>query len=168
MKVLFVLPAKSIYDQQNRVMGHRSTPAPREQLKKLKEVAPRLKELGAEKVVCSDLDGQSGFLIARTVGIPCEEWRSLRRFNVGKHHGQRREKEEKILAEYQERWKTNPNIPYFGGDSLTSFKNRLAASKEKLKKNGAVYVVVAPPLVIEHLTGIAGKFEEGHVYQWGD
>jgi broad specificity phosphatase PhoE len=167
VKVLFTLPAKTIYDAQSRVMGHRSTPASREELRKLKDLAPRLKELGAEKVVCSDLDGQSGFLLARTLGVQCEEWKPLRRFNVGKHHGQRREKEEKILAEYQERWKTNPNIPYFGGDSWTSFKNRLASAKDRLKKNGVVYAVVAPPMVIEQLTGARQQaFEEGHIYAW--
>jgi len=168
MKCFFILPAETIYDAQNRVMGHRSTPASREELKKLKAVAPRLKELGVEKIVCSDLDGQSGFYLARNVGVPCEEWRVLRRFNFGKHHGQHREKEQKVLLEYQERWKQNPNIPYFGGDSWTSFKNRLAASKDRLKKNGQTYAVVAPPFVIEHLTGIAGKFERGHVYLWED
>lgn len=168
MKVLFITPAETIYDQEKRVMGHRATPASREKLKKLRELAPRLKELGAQKVICSDLDGQSGFFLARNLGVDCEEWRSLRRFNVGKHHGQHIAKEQKILSEYQERWKTNPNIPYFGGDSWTSFKNRLAASKDKLKRNGQVYAVVAPAFVIEHLTGIAGKFESGHVYQWGE
>jgi len=166
MKVYFTLPAETIYDQEGRVMGHRATPASREKLKKLKEIAPRLKELGVEKVVCSDLDGQSGFFLARNVGVQCDEWKSLRRFNFAKHHGQHGEKEEKIFAEYQERWKQNPNIPYFGGDSWTSFKNRLAASKDKLKRNGSVYAVIAPPFVIEHLTGIAGKFERGRVYLW--
>jgi broad specificity phosphatase PhoE len=166
VKCFFVLPAETIYEQQDRVMGHRATPAPRDKLKKFKEIAPRLKELGVEKVVCSDLDGQSGFYLARNVGVPCEEWRVLRRLNFGKHHGQHREKEQKILSEYRERWKQNPNIPYFGGDSWTSFKNRLAASKDRLKKNGAVYAVVADPFVIEQLTGIAGKFERGRVYLW--
>jgi len=166
MKVLFTLPAETIYDQENRVMGHRATPAPRDKLKKLKEVAPRLKELGVEKVVCSDLDGQSGFFLARNLGVPCEEWRVLRRLNVGKHHGQRVEKEQKILNEYRERWKTNPNIPYFGGDSWTSFRNRLAASRDRLKKNSCTYAVVADSFVIEQLTGVSGKFERGHIYQW--
>jgi len=168
MRVYFVLPAETIYDAQSRIMGHRSTPAPREQLKKLREIAPRLKELGVEKVICSDLDGQSGFFLARNVGVPCEEWKSLRRFNVGKHHGQHAEKEQRVLKEYHERWKTNPNIPYFGGDSWTSFKNRLAASKDKLKRNGAVYAVVAERFVIEQMTGLAGKLERGRVYLWED
>jgi len=168
MKVLFVLPAESIYDQQNRVMGWKQTPAPRDKLKKLRDVAPRLKELGVQKVVCADLDGQSGFFLARNVGVPCEEWRSLRRFNWGKWHGQGTTKAEKLFSEMQERWKENPNIPILSGDSLTSFKNRMAASKEKLKKNGQVYAVVAPAFVIEQITGAAGKFERGRVYLWGD
>lgn len=168
MKVFFVVPPETVYDAQNRVMGHHATPFLREKLKTLKEIVPRLKELGTQKVVCSDLDGQAGFYLARQLGVTCEDWKSLRRFNFGKHHGQHEQKENEVFSEYRERWKQNPNIPYFGGDSWTSFKNRLAASKDKLKRNGAVYAVVAPPFVIEHLTGIAGKFERGHVYQWGE
>jgi broad specificity phosphatase PhoE len=167
MKVLFVLPAESIYDQQQRVMGWRQTPAPREKLKKLKELTPRLKELGAQKVVCSDLDGQSGFFLARNLGVPCEEWKSLRRFNFANAHGQSKDKAEKLLSDMRERWKANPDIPIPGGDSLTSFKNRLAASKDKLKRNGATYVVVAAPFEIENLTGVATKFERGRIYEWG-
>lgn len=166
MKVLFVLPAESIYDQQQRVMGWKSTPAPREKLKKLKDLAPRLKELGAEKVVCSDLDGQSGFFLARNLGVPCEEWKSLRRFNYARAHGQNKDKAKKLLADMEERWKANPDIPIPGGDSLTSFKNRLAASKDKLKRNGQTYVVVADDFVVRTLTGAKQEFQRERVYLW--
>jgi len=166
MKVLFVLPAESIYDQQGRVMAWKSTPAPKDKLRQLKDLVPRLKELGAEKVVCSDLDGQSGFFLARNLQVPCEEWKSLRRFNYGKWHGQKKDKAQTLLTEMKVKWEKNPDIPIQSGDSWTSFKNRLAASAGKLKKNGATYVAVVSPFEIETLTGVKSNFERGRIYAW--
>jgi len=163
-----VIPAESIYEQQGRVMGWKSTPAPKDKLRELKGLVPRLKELGAQKVVCSDLDGQSGFFLARNLQVPCEEWRSIRRFNFGKWHGQKKERADGLLAEMKTKWEKNPDIPMGSGDSWTSFKNRLAASASRLRKNGATYVVVLSPFEIENLTGIKANFERGHVYQWGE
>lgn len=166
MKVLFVLPAETIYEQQGRVMGWRHTPTPREKLKQLKALAPRLKELGAERVICSDLDNQSGWTIARTLGLRCEEWQILRRFNWGKHHGQTKTKAEKEWEILQERWKANPDVPVHNGDSLTSFRKRLEATKERFKKQQGTAVVLMTPFEIENLLGLKANLERGRVYEW--
>lgn len=167
MKILFVLPAETIYDQQGRVMGWKHTPAPREKLKQLKALVPRLKELGAERVICSDLDGQSGWMIARNLGLKCDEWQSLRRLNWGKHHGLPKEKANKEWTQLQEKWKANPDIPIHNGDSLTSFRNRIAATRERLKKQNGTTVVVAGPLEIQRLIGAEATLERNRVYEWG-
>lgn len=167
MKILFVLPAETIYDQQGRVMGWKHTPAPREKLKQLKTLVPRLKELGAERVICSDLDGQSGWMIARNLGLKCDEWQSLRRLNWGKHHGLSKEKADKEWMQLQEKWKANPDIPIHNGDSLTSFRNRIAATRERLKKQSGTTVVVAGPLEIQRLVGAEATLERNRVYEWG-
>lgn len=164
--ILFVLPAETIYDQQNRVMGWKHTPAPREKLKQLKAITPRLKELGAKQVVCSDLDGQSGWAIARTLGLKCDEWHSLRRLNWGKHHGQSKAKADKEWEQLQEKWKGNPDIPIHNGDSLTSFRNRIAATRERLRKQNGTTVVVAGPFEIQKLIGTEAKLERNRIYAW--
>jgi broad specificity phosphatase PhoE len=167
VKVLFVLPAETIYDQQGRVMGWKQTPSPRAKLKQLKTLVPRLKELGAERVICSDLDGQSGWMIARTMGLRCEEWQTARRFNWGKHHGIPKNKAEKEWETLQEKWKANPDIPVHSGDSLSSFRKRIEAMKERFKKQSGTVVVVMAPFEIQNLTGVKANLERGRVYEWG-
>jgi len=169
VKILFVLPAETIYDQQQRVMAWKHTPAARVKLKELKALVPRLKELGAEKVVCSDLDGQSGWMIARNLGLKCDEWHSLRRFNWGKFHGLAKQKADAELEKFKEKWEKNPDIPVHSGDSLKSFTNRLAATKERLKKlNGTPTVVVIGPYELQQITGAKIEFERNHVYEWSN
>ena len=166
MKVLFILPAQTILDGQNRVMGWRQTPALREKLKELKGIVPRLKELGVEKVISSDLDGQSGWMVARNLGLKCEEWHSLRRFNYGKLHGVAQEKAEEQWKQLEEKWKANPDIPIHSGDSWTSFKNRMEATKERLGKAKGTAVVVLGPFELQQLTGAKMPLERNHVYEW--
>ena len=165
-KVLFVLPAETIYEQQGRVMGWKFTPAPPHKIKELKALIPRLKELGANRVICSDLDGQSGWAIARNMGLRCEEWKILRRFNFGKHHGNKKTEADKLMAEMEEWWKANPNIPVHQGDSLTSFKRRLDEIKSRLKKQNGITVLVMGPYEIQKLTGAKAELQHGRVYEW--
>src|SRR5258705_3935025 len=125
--MIAMLPAANIMDLAERCAGHRHTPCSREELRKLQALTPRLAELGCSKIVCSDLDAQSGDALARRLNVPVEEWPSLRRFNVGKHHGRYTADvvttPERIAA---------PDVPIKGGDSRTSFEKRIAASREKL------------------------------------
>lgn len=167
-KILFVLPAETILDAQSRVMGWRSTPALREHIRELKALAPRLKELGAQRVISSDLDGQSGWCLARQLGVKCEEWFTLRRFNFGNRHGIKRDEAAKLLGEWEEKWQKAPAVPIPNGDSKISYSNRIAALKEKLpKQNGvAAVVVVIGPDELQKVTGANIKFERNRIYEW--
>ena len=166
MSVLFVLPAETIYDRQHRVMGWKATPSPRESLKQLKGIIPRLRELGAAAVVYSDFDVDSGYLLAKRLGVPFEEWMCLRRLNVGKHHGASASQFAKLEQEMSRIWTEKPDIPIKGGDSLTSFKKRVSALGDKLESLQTTTLVVADERIIKALTGATGPLERGRVYEW--
>ena len=148
-------------------MGWRQVNADRAALRELKALVPRLRELGAKKVVVSDLDGQSGWLLGRRLNVPVEEWNSLRRFNVGKHHGEDGSQFAKLEAELETKWKSNPDIPVKGGDSLKSFTKRIAASNSKLKAQPGTTICVADRRTIAALVNVPeAQLEHGRVYQW--
>lgn len=160
MKVLLVCPAATIYDAQNRVMGWKHTPCSRAAMKELKALVPRLQELGPVKVVGSDLDHDSVWLLSRKLRIPYEEWTSLRRLNAGKLHGS-------DTAEFEKVWSAieRPEVPVKGGDSPISYRNRLAASRAKLAKLEGPVVLVVPLREMSELTGTA-SVKPGRVYEW--
>ena len=169
MKILFCLPAETVYEQQGRVMGWRATPAPREKLKQLKALVPRFIELGVERVICSDLDNQSGWAVAKAMGLRCEEWHSARRLNWGKFHGLQQQKASEKLKEQESRWEKDPNIPIAAnGDSRTSYKNRMSSLKDKLSKANGVKaaLVLLGANEVSYLTGAKINFERNHVYEW--
>lgn len=163
MRILFVLPAATIYDRQGRVMGWRATPCSRESLRELKALVPRLQELGPTKVIGSDLDHDSVWLLSRKLRVPYEEWHSLRRLNAGKLHGAPLSTFEEVLSTLP---KDKPDVPIKGGDSLTSFQKRVAASKERLRKLDGTTVVVAGEREICAMLGTSAKLERGRVYEW--
>jgi len=165
--ILFVLPARTHLEDQDRVLGWRQVTADRQSLRDLKQLVPRLRELGAEKVVVSDLDGQSGWLLGRRLNVPVEEWHSLRRFNVGKHHGEASAQFGKLFAQLESKWTSNPDIPVKGGDSLKSFTKRIAASNSKLKAQPGTTICVADRRTIAALVNVPeAQLEHGRVYQW--
>jgi broad specificity phosphatase PhoE len=158
---LFVLPAASIYEVQGRVTGWRHTPASRDALKALKALAPRLTELGVTKVVASDLDEQSAKALSNKLGVPCELWYSLRRWNWGKHHGAKADKAMALLTKLD-----RPEVPIQGGDSRASFDSRMAASRERLAKADRVLVVAAPREIAAILQfPSVPKLEHARVYE---
>ena len=165
--ILFVLPARTHLEEQERVLGWRQVTADRESLRELKQLVPRLRELGTAKVVVSDLDGQSGWLLGRRLNVPVEEWHSLRRFNVGKHHGEASSQFAKLFTQLTEKWKVNPDIPVKGGDSAKSYAKRMSASADKLKSQQSVTVVVAAAREIGKLIGKDElRLEHGRLYAW--
>src|SRR6266568_4061636 len=127
MTCYLVLPAANIYDKQQRVAAHKHTPASREELKRLQQLTPRLRELGVERIVCSDLDGQSGETLGRRLNVPVEEWECLRRRNWGKLHGVPRQRALEVLAAISEL-----TVPVKGGDSHISFSKRILAARNRL------------------------------------
>lgn len=163
--ILFILPAATIYDSQGRVAGWKATPASRDSLKQLKALIPRLRELNPSRIVASDLDSQTSSFLARKLDIPFEEWNALRRLNVGKLHGTNSSKFQELYENVQAQWKSNPDIPIKGGDSLTSYQKRMAATKERLSKLEGVTIVVASAREIEAITGSGGA-QRGRVYEW--
>jgi broad specificity phosphatase PhoE len=164
--ILFMLPAANIYDRQSRVCGWRATPAPRESLKQLKGIVPRLKELGVTKVIFRDLDADTGCFLAKKLAVPFEEWHALRRLNAGKNHGASISQFAKLEQEMQRVWAEKPDVPIKGGDSLTSFKKRIAALGDKLKSIQTTAVVVADERIVQALCGTEAKLERGRVYVW--
>ena len=166
MKVYFVLPAQTIYEQQGRVAGHRHTPASRDSLRELRDLVPRLRELGATKVISSDLDEQSAALLGRRLNVPVELWQSLRRFNVGKHHGMKSSKFEDLYRTVHEEWKEHPEIPMQGGDSKLSYDKRIAATRERLLRLTAPAVLMAGAQEICALIGANSPLEHNHIYEW--
>lgn len=166
MKVYFVLPAQTIYEQQGRVAGHRHTPISRADLKELRDLVPRLRELGTTKVIASDLDEQSAALFGRRLNVPVELWQSLRRFNVGKHHGMKLSKFEDLYRTIQEEWKEHPEIPMQGGDSKLSYDKRMAATRDRLLRLDAPALVVVGAKEICALIGATSPLEHNHIYEW--
>ena len=153
------LPARNIYDKQNRVAAHRHTPAARDELRKLAELAPRLRELHVARIVSSDLDGQSAELLARRLNVPYEEWESLRRWNWGKWHGATATKA------YEARpVGGDPQVPIKGGDSQASFGKRIAATAQHINKLGGTCLLIADAEVLDKLFN-ARKLERYHIYE---
>jgi broad specificity phosphatase PhoE len=157
--MLFMLPATNILEKQGRVCAHRFTPTSREELRKLTQLVPRLRELNVKLIVCSDLDAQSADALARRLNVGFEEWPSLRRINAGKLHGTDSAKFEKLYGSIQA-----PEVPVKGGDSHASFEKRMAATQERLAKVPPKTLVIADERVIVKLTGAHGA-ERYHVYE---
>ena len=133
-------------------------------MKELKALVPRLKELGPVKVIGSDLDHDSVWLLASKLGIPYAEFWALRRLNAGKLHGAPIEKLEEVIAALP---KDKPDVPIKGGDSITSYSRRMERAKEMLDKVSDTVVVVARPREIGHLIGVkAENLQHGRVYQY--
>ena len=149
--MLVCLPAANIMDKSLRVAAHRHTPCSREELKRLQELVPRLRELGCTAIVCSDLDAQSADALARRLNVPVEEWESLRRFNWGKLHGTHTERADAVRDRISDR-----TVPVKSGDSWASFDKRCAASRAKLATAQQKTLVMADEEVLEKLIGAGG------------
>ena len=166
--ILFVLPAATIYDKQDRVMGWKSTPPSRDAMRELKHIVPRLRELHVSRVVACDLLSDSGKLLARRLNVPYEEWSSLRRFNVGRHHGAPASRFQELFQKMSSIWTEKPDVPVKGGDSLTSFNKRVAATREKLTHLQQNTLIVADPFVVQSLVKTNATLERNRVYQYGE
>jgi broad specificity phosphatase PhoE len=153
------LPAANIMDKQSRVAAHRHTPCSREELKRLQELVPRLRELKITKIICSDLDGQSAEALSRRLNVPVEEWEALRRWNWGKFHGQDVAAADAVRDRIADR-----TAPVKGGDSRASFEKRSGAAAERLRKLGGSYLLIADEEVLEKLIGTGGAIRY-HVYE---
>jgi hypothetical protein len=100
--------------------------ASRQEIKTLRALIPRLKELGVKLVVGVPEDPAATWLAAK-LHVPLEQWNALKPFHWGKS-------KERIIPE-------NPIVPVPGGDSRASFQKRLDATREKLgRANSAVFV----------------------------
>jgi broad specificity phosphatase PhoE len=157
--MLFMLPAANILEKQGRVCAHRFTPTSREELRKLTQLVPRLRELSIQLIISSDLDAQSADALARRLNVGFEEWPSLRRINAGKLHGTPASQFSKLYDSIQA-----PEVPVKGGDSHASFGKRMAAARDRLALAQPNTLVVADERVLSHLTGASGA-ERYHVYQ---
>lgn len=149
--MLVCLPAANIMDKAQRVAAHRHTPCSREELKRLQELVPRLRELGVSRLICSDLDAQSAEALARRLNVPVEEWESLRRWNFGKLHGQYTAHADDVRDRIADR-----TVPVKGGDSRASFEKRCSASAQRLHKVGDTCLLIVDEEVLEKLTGATG------------
>ena len=156
--MIVTLPAPNIQEAQGKVCGHKLTPTSREALKKLKELVPRLRDLGVTKVISSDLDAQSGEYLARKLHVPNEEWESLRRVNAGKWHGT-------PTSAFLELWESLPKaeVPVKGGDSKASFEKRVAHSKQRLVDVGNALVILDKG-VFQAMFGTAAV-QPYHIYE---
>ncbi len=100
--------------------------ASRQEIKSLRTLVPRLRELGVKLVVGVPRDPAAAWLAAK-LHVPLEQWNALKPFNWGKA-------KDHVIPE-------NPIVPVPGGDSRASFKKRLNATNEKLDRAvGAVFV----------------------------
>lgn len=145
------LPAANIMDKAQRVAAHRHTPCSREELKRLQELVPRLRELGVSRLICSDLDAQSAEALARRLNVPVEEWESLRRYNWGKQHGRFTAEADAVRDRIADR-----TVPVKSGDSRASFEKRCSASAQRLQKVGDTCLLIVDEEVLEKLTGATG------------
>jgi broad specificity phosphatase PhoE len=164
--ILFVLPAETVYDKQDRVMGWKATPPSRDSIRALKAIVPRLRELNVTRIVSSDLDLDSAKLLARRLNVPYEEWQSLRRLNVGRWHGTNTSKFSELHNSMQSIWNEKPDVPIKGGDSHTSYHKRIAATREKLSKVNGTVIVVAGEREVSHITGQFATLQHNRVYAW--
>lgn len=160
MKIYFILPAESIYESQGRVAAHRHTPLSHESLRALRDLIPRLRELGIHKVVASDLDEQSAALLGRRLNAPVDLWQSLRRFNWGKLHGTKASKAREVYDSVQ------GQVPVKGGDSRASFSKRIAAARARLIDAKQPLAVMADAQVIAQLIGANAALEHSRIYEW--
>lgn len=162
--MIFTLPAQTIYEATGRVSGWKHSPARRQSLRAIRSLVPRLRELKVEKVVCSDLDAQTGELLGRALRVPVEQWDSLRRFNAGKLHGAPQQRWADLMDTMQLMWQEKPDVPVKGGDSQTSFKKRVTASHQRLVKTQQNILVVAPEQVLQALLDTDSKLEPCRLY----
>ena len=136
--ILYVIPTpENILERKHRVAGWRMVMLDRAASKRLQDMAKHLKDSGAARVLCSDLDEEAGRILGRELKLPVKAEFSLRRFNFGRHHAAPEDKANDILQELETKWEKNPAIPIRGGDSWMSFEKRFVkAIKNLLDQDG--------------------------------
>src|SRR5207245_4700268 len=97
---------------------------------------------GITKILTSDLFEQSARLIGRELKLPVVVDQNWRHFNIGRHSGKSLVTVNDIIEKAVEQWKTNPDIPISGGDSLTSWRTRtLKAMTRMIALNSDIALV---------------------------
>lgn len=143
MITIYLFPTgENLYTAKGREQGHRFVTLTRAGLKQVKTQARRLRERGVQKVFCSDLHGQSGHAVGRELRVPVMEERSFRHFNVGRLAGKSRDIVETVIEDVAKKWDANPTIPISGGDSWTSYGQRIQRGLQSLRRSKLTSVVL--------------------------
>ena len=143
MITIYLFPTgENLYTAKNREQGHRYVTMTRAGLKTVKTLARRLRERGVQKVFCSDLHGQSGAAVGRELRVQVMPERTFRHFNVGRLAGKPRDVVESVIEDVAEKWSENPTIPISGGDSWTSYSQRISRGLQGLYRSKLTSVVL--------------------------
>lgn len=153
--IAFLVPTpENVLDKKGRASGWRNVPIKDvHEKRKFRRMATHLKDKGASKIVCSDLDEEAANILGAELNLPVKREWFMRRFNFGKHHAAQLDKAETILGELEEKWKANPDIPMRGGDSLSSYKKRFIEGFKKFLESDGTAIVVTDPRTIQVIVG---------------
>src|SRR5437899_829720 len=123
--IVYLIPSgATLLSKKGRAQGWRQSPLDRTGWKSVKVLAHLLRGRGITKILTSDLFEQSARLIGRELKLPVVVDQNWRHFNIGRHSGKSLVTVNDIIEKAVEQWKTNPDIPISGGDSLTSWRTR--------------------------------------------
>lgn len=141
--IVYIVPSPpNALDRKKRASGWRMVPLDRESKRNIKKMADFLREYGAARILCSDLDQEAGNILGQELRLPVKKEWNLRRFNVGRHHAAPEEKISEILTGLEDKWKGNPDISIRGGDSWTSYQKRFIANFQKLLAEDGTSILV--------------------------
>ena len=158
--ILYLVPCpENKLDLKGRETGWHRVPLDRNSKKSFRERLKQLTGKGVQYVLGSDLDTEAVHVAANELNVAPRTEFALRRLNLGRHHATPSDAIDAILGTVLEQWKSDPNIPIRGGDSLTSYQKRIVSFiRKKLTEKGTA-ALITDLRTIRALGTLSGEFD---------
>lgn len=113
-------------NEEHKLRGWADVPLSEEGLKQAAQVGKFFDNVEVDVIACSDLARarQTAEPIGEATGAPVYPTQDLRTMNIGKLQGQPIDKYEPELETMQERWQSDPDAAWPGGESFSDFQDR--------------------------------------------
>lgn len=153
---IYLIPAKDRMRDDGKAVGWFPVKQRKNQ-SRFPDIAPLTTRV--IRVISDDIHADDAKAIATAVSVESETGFKFRPFNVGRSKGLDGEYVEGILDGIQDRWKTNPDIPIKGGDSLSSYRKRFLGALEEMIRKGEDFALLTDERDIRFLRD--GRFGSG-------
>ena len=135
VRITFVRHGESVSNQAQRWQGQGDSPLSALGRRQAEALGKRLAGRHFDRVIASDLSRASD--TARAVGLPFEQDRTFREFDVGCWEGLTKEEVEERYPEEIERLKAGEDLPLGGGESFAAFSTRVDEALSRVRASVA-------------------------------